>query len=354
MKRHAISCIALCIVGAAACILEEKPYAEKTFDKAAAPIQGGRIENGYPSVGLLEFESGNFGTGTLIAPRVVVTAAHVAFGKIKAFYTGDGVAIPRGKDNTASSTMRSWPIAGRAVHPSYPCAQRQPDAAAPVLGDASLPIDDETCAPWFDGGRDIALILLDAPAEGLTPMKLGPAPEVGARCETVGYGDHVDDWDAASPLALVKRKRSATNIVSQVESFELETTAVDGIADSGDSGGPLFCGGLLVATTAYHLDTDGPAHRKEWYMRTDAVEPWMRAQFAAWNQAWPADSTVDADAGAAADSATSSTASRSTKSDGCNSRGDVKYGWGSMLVAGALGGLALRRRRGGKSYLLSA
>ena len=67
-------------------VVDEPAGAEAESGEEA--INGGKVERNYPAVGMLRFPSKNFGSGVLIAPNVVLTAAHVALGKPDTFFFG--------------------------------------------------------------------------------------------------------------------------------------------------------------------------------------------------------------------------------------------------------------------------
>lgn len=243
-------------------------------------IHGGEVvaAEGDPAVGLLEFASGNFGTGTLISPRVVLTAGHVAGGNIQGFFLGRGKPIRRGVDTSASDTMRKVPIAEKIIHPSYECKT--------------------DCEQWKGWDLDMAIIVLAEPVTDVAPVRFGLLePSKEAVCRTVGFGDFVADWDAADAAPTVKEKRSASSTISRVRPYVFETTWLDGVADSGDSGGPILCEreGIsnLVGTVAYHTDGEGAQHVREWYARVDVAMPWLEERLRALGETWPPSQNLD-------------------------------------------------------------
>lgn len=275
MSRWQISVLGIAAV-LVACAVDD------SVERAAArqAIHGGEVvaEGADPAVGLLEFASGNFGSGTLISPRVVLTAGHVAGGNIQGFFLGSGTPIRRGVDTTASSAMRKIAIAEKRQHPSYECKT--------------------DCEAWKGWNLDMALIVLAEPITDVAPVRFGGAPEKGAICRTVGFGDFVADWDAADGAPFVKQKRTATSTVTTVRKYVFETSWLTGVADSGDSGGPIYCdvGGApnLVGTVAYHTDGEGAQHVDEWYARTDVAMPWIEEQLRGLGETWPPPQNVEA------------------------------------------------------------
>jgi hypothetical protein len=292
-------------------------------------IQGGAPEPGQPAVGLLEFSTGNFGTGTLISPTVVLTAGHVTYGDITGFYLGPGKPSPSGPSFEASAGMRKVPILDKIDHPSYKC-----------VGTA--------CDEWGTLRLDIGVVHLAEPIFDIPPEPLGSAaPAIGWACTTVGYGEY-DITDADVPIERelgapldywLKQKRSCDVTISQVGLDLITTKFLTGIADGGDSGGPLFCDGKLVGTVAYHTDGDWPDHRVEAYTRVLPAQPWIEDRLAEWAVASP-DSTAPSVDASVYDAAMPA----AVDDDGCSfvpARASSSVG----LVLGFVAIVLLRRRR---------
>ena len=295
-------------------------------------IEGGDIEKGLPNIGMLEFSTGNFGTATLITPRVVVTAGHVVGGNIQGFYIGPGRPILRGPDFSVSSSMKKYGISQKVTHPSYQCT--------------------ESCEKFNGLDLDMGIVLLDSPASEYVPQQLGGGSlTTGMGCTTTGYGDHVVDWDASDAAPFVKEKRTASVKLLTIDSAELQVQWVTGISDHGDSGGPLFCNNALVGTTAYHTDGDDAAHRNELYVRLDAAMPWVKEQLKAWGDLTLEPTT--ADAGRPDDASTPATppndepttTSSDSNSSGCQTSGNPSSGsWAFGALALGFVATLLRRR----------
>jgi hypothetical protein len=234
-------------------------------DEAIAPgradaLQGGAVDNGHPAVGLLWFDGGGFCTGSLIAPDVVLTAGHCIEdgGSAMIFYTGTGTAQDV-FSTTPPPGMVAHPMAAAVAHPDY-----KPS--------------DEDCP---NSTIDIGLVRLATPITDVTPLAWVHAEDVtatGTTCDGVGFGLHDE-----GALETAAQKRTGTERVTGSAKTSIEVTMGSGIADSGDSGGPLLCGGVIAGATSCHIDGSFPDHQVEQYARVALAAPWIEQQINAWH-----------------------------------------------------------------------
>jgi hypothetical protein len=229
-------------------------------------LQAGVADPGHPAVGMLWQNSGAaqgvFCTGTLVAPDVVLAAAHcVADITDATFYTGAGAA---------QSEFSETPPPGMVAH-----------AVAASIADPDYVADPDGCP---NRTPDVGLFQLAAPITDIAPVPYARQPTAtsGMICDGVGFGIHAEPTDETAG-----QKRTGTEPVRAIAPASIEVGAGTGIADSGDSGGPLLCGGVIAGVTSCHLDGEWPQHKVEHYARIDAAAAWIDRQISSWHASSP-------------------------------------------------------------------
>ncbi len=218
--------------------------------------------NQYSNVGLILFydQDGRFRcTATLISPTVLLTAAHCTDGTLgKTLVTFDPVIaeqapapFPVAKDPskgyTSTEITRAGYLAGTAyTHPEY---------------------SDFTD---MDNWNDVGVIVLDKPVKGIAPSPIAelgtldaiPTSELSTTLfRAVGYGTEVRQADEGpqkpTPMSypLIRRYvdmpgQKLTPQILQTNGNPNDPRGTGGTC-FGDSGGPVFLDGEIVAVTSY-------------------------------------------------------------------------------------------------------
>lgn len=202
---------------------------------AYAMINGKNVESGdYPSVGAMTVDSGVLCTGTMVTPRLMITAAHcltsnqtsVEYGpeEIKVYF-GDGGTEKLLPSKALKGTLE---VEGVGIFPHY---ANKGLRGADNLNDAS---------------SDVGFLVLKKPVKLKGYPKVSPE-EVPANGETlIGVGFGLTNMDTADKTA--GKKLLGEFLFSQVEKHEAGELILSSVWDNneslyyGDSGGPVFSG----------------------------------------------------------------------------------------------------------------
>src|SRR5215217_794854 len=229
----------------------------------AAAITGGEPDgNRHPNVGLILFYTaeGRFRcSATLISPTVLITAAHCTEGVLgSTLVTFDSVI--------AEEPPSPFPV---AADPSAGYTPEEITEAGYLSGTAYA-------HPEYSGftdlrnWNDVGVIVLDEPVTGITPATLAPEgylddfaqPRLNQTLfEVVGYGTEVRKPESGpqkpQPMSYPLIRRYTTGpgqkLTEQILQLNgnLNDTRGGGGTCFGDSGGPVFLNGYLVAVTSY-------------------------------------------------------------------------------------------------------
>jgi len=153
-------------------------------------------------------------SGVLIAPRLVLTAAHCL---TESF--GDPLAVGFGPDMAAPDELID--AVGYRLHDGFETPET---------------------------GHDLALFVLAHEAEAAPADRASSALSVdaiGQEVRVVGYGS-VDGQSAPDGL-----KRSGSAVIEGIGEFSFDIAPAPSMSCGGDSGGPVFWGETLVGITSY-------------------------------------------------------------------------------------------------------
>ena len=232
---------------------------------ATAPVIGGTrtADGAFPGVGALLYSFGGQTmagcTGTLIAPTVVLTAAHCLDPEVTGGLAPSGFTFDH--DTVSHSPTPVYPVASAMKH-----AQFDINSLPGGLGQV----------------YDIGLVFLSTPVTDVAPVRMPTAEQatalaVDTELRIVGYGQTSD----ADPNSTGVMFDAATGI-RELNSFEMRVSS--GTPDPqnchGDSGGPAladFDGELRVVGVVSRSYQSGQCDNGGVDTRVDAYLPWIAA-----------------------------------------------------------------------------
>jgi hypothetical protein len=254
MSRH-VSCaalVALIGVGSFGCAAD--PWVEET-GSSTKEIIGGAVDTAHPAVVavLTDMADGSAGicTGTVIAPDVVLTAAHCVVPPNVGWHVLFGTS-------TSTPGAPVLPVKQAIAHPGF---------------------DRSTIGSANSRGQDVGVLVLSSPVTAVRPMPINrraltPAME-SMQLTFVGFGD--DDGVNATGAGI---KRTARASITEVRDEELSAGITGRTTCQGDSGGPWFgkVNGVetLLGTTSYGREgCTGAASATRVDRVLDFIEPFL-------------------------------------------------------------------------------
>jgi hypothetical protein len=229
---------------------------------AAASTGGTPDENLHPNVGLILFYAadGRFRcSATLVSPTVLLTAAHCTDGTLgKTLVTFDSVI--------AEQAPTPFPA---AADPEAGYTQTEIEAAGYLSGTAATHPDYSNFTD-LRNWNDVGVIVLDHPVTDIEPADIADLDYLDAFAQprlnrtlftAVGYGTEVRKPDAGpqkpQPMTFPLLRRyvdmpgqKLTPQILQTNGNEKDPRGTGGTC-FGDSGGPVFHNGVIVAVTSY-------------------------------------------------------------------------------------------------------
>jgi hypothetical protein len=254
---------------------------------ASASTGGTPDGEAHPNVGLILFYApdGRFRcSATLVSPTVLLTAAHCTEGTL-------GKTLVTFDSSIAEQPPTPFPI---AADPATGYSEAELEAAGYLSGTASTHPEYSDFTD-MDNWNDVGVIVLDEAVTGITPATIAAEDYLEAFAQprlnrtlftAVGYGTEVRKPDAGpqkpQPMTYPLLRRYVDMPGQKLTPQILQTNGNDkdprgtGGTCFGDSGGPVFHDGSLVAVTSYGYTSN--CRYLGGYQRVDiaVVQDWLR------------------------------------------------------------------------------
>ena len=247
-------------------------------------------DNSYPNVGAImvwrvddsgkPIELRGFASGTLIRPRVMITAGHFTAPAKALGELPPTIRMFASFSPTDARDPRTWiPVIAQATHPSMPHCPPPPQCD---------PTDEILVAPLEPGIADAGLVYLERAPANIQPAVLAAPGTLerseGARTTIVGYGltspgralgvaVNAWPWDG--------KRRIRASAVRRIVDETWGLWSIPSYVCSGDSGGGIFLtsrssrtAGRLVASVS-DGGKDCRGHNNNHRLDTRAVQKWI-------------------------------------------------------------------------------
>jgi hypothetical protein len=228
-----VSCAFALLLGSAAASAQATVDTENSYSNVGAIMVWRVDDSGKP------VELRGFASGTLIRPRVMITAGHFTAPARALGGLPPTIRMFASFSHTDARDPRTWiPVIAQVTHPSMPHCPPPPQCD---------PTDEILVAPLEPGIADVGLVYLERAPANIQPAVLAApgtlARAEGARTTIVGYG--LTSPGRASGVAVDAwpwdgKRRTRASAVRRIVDDTWGLWSIPSYVCSGDSGGGIF------------------------------------------------------------------------------------------------------------------